>query len=315
MEQQKVDFAIIGECLIELTSNGTLAESSTLNKYFGGDTITTAITVARLGGKTAYITKVGNDGFSEFILSSLQKENIDTSLIKTNDEQNGMYIISNTQTKKELLYYKRKTAATKLTIDDLPEDYIKNLKLVYSTGIVQSLSAGARELVRESFRIARENEVLTAYDPNYTSCFMNSGDTKELMEEIIDYADIVFLSLKGDAVRLYEIDSIDKAMKYFWDRGVKIVVIKSHIDNGYYTGYSGTITFTEFYNTIKAVDVTASGDVFNGGFLYAITNGYAPSDATKFASVVSGLQTQNYGAIQSIPYLKNVMENMETCGI
>ena len=315
MEQQKVDFAIIGECLIELTSNGTLAESSTLNKYFGGDTITTAITVARLGGKTAYITKVGNDGFSEFILSSLQKENIDTSLIKTNDEQNGMYIISNTQTKKELLYYKRKTAATKLTIDDLPEYYIKNLKLVYSTGIVQSLSAGARELVRESFRIARENEVLTAYDPNYTSCFMNSGDTKELMEEIIDYADIVFLSLKGDAVRLYEIDSIDKAMKYFWDRGVKIVVIKSHIDNGYYTGYSGTITFTEFYNTTKAVDVTASGDVFNGGFLYAITNGYAPSDATKFASVVSGLQTQNYGAIQSIPYLKNVMENMETCGI
>ena len=315
MEQQKVDFAIIGECLIELTSNGTLAESSTLNKYFGGDTITTAITVARLGGKTAYITKVGNDGFSEFILSSLQKENIDTSLIKTNDEQNGMYIISNTQTKKELLYYKRKTAATKLTIDDLPEDYIKNLKLVYSTGIVQSLSAGARELVRESFKIARENEVLTAYDPNYTSCFMNSGDTKELMEEIIDYADIVFLSLKGDAVRLYEIDSIDKAMKYFWDRGVKIVVIKSHIDNGYYTGYNGTITFTEFYNTTKAVDVTASGDVFNGGFLYAITNGYAPSDATKFASVVSGLQTQNYGAIQSIPYLKNVMENMETCGI
>jgi len=315
MEQQKIDVAIIGECLIELTSNGTLAESSTLNKYFGGDTVTTAVTVARLGGKTSYVTKVGNDGFSEFILSSLQKENIDTSLIKTNDEQNGMYIVSNTQSKKELLYYKRKTAATKLSIEDLSEEFIKNLKLIYSTGIVQSLSAGARELVRESYRIARANEVLTAYDPNYTSCFMSSSDTKELMEEIIEYTDIIFLSLKGDVVRLYEIDSINNTMKYFWDKGVKIVVIKSHIDNGYYTGYNGTITFTEFYNTTKAVDVTASGDVFNGGFLYAITNGYAPCDATKFASVVSGLQTQNYGAIQSIPYLKTVMENMETCGI
>ena len=106
-------------------------------------------------------------------------------------------------------------------------------------------------------------------------------------------------------------DSIDKAMKYFWDKGVKIVVIKSHIDNGYYTGYKGTTTFTEFYNTTKAIDVTASGDVFNGGFLYAITNGYQPHEASKFASVVSGLQTQNCGAIQSIPYLKTVMENME----
>ncbi len=311
MDQQKTDIAIIGECLIELTSNGSLAESSTLNKYFGGDTVTTAVAVSRLGGKVSYITKVGNDGFSEFIISSLKKENIDTSLIKTNDEQNGMYIIANKLDKKELLYYKRKTAATKLSIEDLSDEYIKSLKLIYSTGIVQSLSASSRELVRESFRIARENEIITAYDPNYTSCFMSSSDTKELLEEIVEYTDIIFLSLKGDAVRLYEVDSIEQIMKHFWDKGVKIVVIKSHIDNGYYTGYNGNISFTEFYNTAKAVDVTASGDVFNGGFLYAITNGYQPNDASKFASIVSGLQTQNYGAIQSIPYLKNVMENLE----
>ena len=311
MEQQKIDIAVIGECLIELSANGTLAESSTLNKYFGGDTITTTIAISRLGGKVTYVTKVGNDGFSEFIISSLQKENIDTSLIKTNDEQNGMYIISNTQAKKELLYYKRKTAATKLSINDLSEEYIKRLKLIYTTGVVQSLSASARELVRESFKLARDNEVMTAYDPNYTSCFMNSTDTKEFFEEIVDYTDIIFLSLKSDAVRLYEIDSIDKVMKYFWDKGVKIVVIKSHIDNGYYTGYNGEVSFTEFYNTTKAIDVTASGDVFNGGFLYAITNGYVPSEATKFASVVSGLQTQNYGAIQPIPYKQTVMENLQ----
>ena len=91
---------------------------------------------------------------------------------------------------------------------------------------------------------------------------------------------------------------------------VKIVVIKCHIDNGYYTGYNGDISFTEFYNSQKAIDTTASGDVFNGGFLYAITNGYAPADASKFAAVVSGLQTQNYGAIQAIPYKETVMENI-----
>lgn len=308
--EQKIDIAIIGECLIELFANGTLADTSTLNKYFGGDTVTTAVAIARLGGNVTYLTKVGNDGFSEFILSSLRKENIDTSLIKTNDEQNGMYIVSKTVDKKELLYYKRKTAATKLSIEDISEECIKKLKLVYSTGVVQSLSAGARELVRESFKLAKEHDVLTAYDPNYTSCFMNSSDTKEYFEEIVDFTDIIFLSLKNDAARLYDVDSIDKVMKYFWDKGVKIVVVKSHIDNGYYTGYKGEINFTEFYNSSKAIDTTASGDVFNGGFLYALTNGYAPNDATKFASVVSGLQTQNFGAIQAIPYIDTVMENV-----
>ena len=308
--EQKVDIAIIGECLIELSANGTLADTSTLNKYFGGDTVTTAVAIARLGGNVTYITKVGNDGFSEFILSSLQKENIDTSLIKTNDEQNGMYIVSKTPESKEVLYYKRKTAASKLSIEDFNEECIKKLKLIYSTGVVQSLSAGSRELVRETFKCARENDVLTAYDPNYTSCFMNSSDTKEFFEEIIDYTDIIFLSFKNDAMKLYEIESVDKVIKHLWDRGVKIVAIKSHIDKGYYVGYNGEINFTEFYNTQKAIDTTASGDVFNGGFLYAFTNGYTPFDAAKFASVVSGLQTQNYGAIQAIPYKQAVLENV-----
>lgn len=308
--EQKINIAVIGECLIELSANGSLADTSTLNKYFGGDTVTTAVAIARLGGNVTYITKVGNDGFSEFILSSLQKENIDTSLIKTNDEQNGMYIVSHTLENKEVLYYKRKTAATKLSIEDLDEDTIKKVKFVYSTGVVQSLSASSRELIRESFRIAKENDVMTAYDPNYTSCFMNTTDTKELFEEIIDYTDVIFLSLKNDAVKLYEVESVDKIMNYMWDKGVKIVVIKSHIDNGYYTGYKGDISFTEFYNTQKAIDTTASGDVFNGGFLHALTLGYAPADAAKFAAVTSGLQTQNYGAIQAIPYKETVMEKI-----
>lgn len=308
--EQKIDIAIIGECLIELSANGTLANTSTLNKYFGGDTVTTAVAIARLGGNVTYLTKVGNDGFSEFILSALQKENIDTSLVKMNEEQNGMYIVSHTSDKKEVLYYKRKTAATKLSYEDISEDVIKKLKMIYSTGVVQSLSASSRELVRESFRIARENDVMTAYDPNYTSCFMNSVDTKEYLEEIIDLSDVVFSSLKNDSQRLYDMDSPEKIIQYYWDRGVKIAVIKSHVDNGYYTGYRGNIDFTEFYNTQKAIDTTASGDVFNGGFLYAITNGYTPNDAAKFASVVAGLQTQNYGAIQAIPYKKAVLENV-----
>ena len=308
--EQKVDIAVIGECLVELSANGSLADTSTLNKFFGGDTVTTAVAIARLGGNVTYLTKVGNDGFSEFILSALKKENIDTSLIKTNEEQNGMYIVSHTLENKEVLYYKRKTAATKLSIEDLSEEHIKKLKLIYSTGVVQSLSASSRELIRESFKIAKENDVMTAYDPNYTSCFMNSTDTKEYFEEIIDFTDIIFLSLKNDATKLYEFESIDKVIKYFWDRGVKIVVVKSHIDKGYYTGYNGDISFTEFYNTQKAIDTTASGDVFNGGFLHALINGYTPADAAKFASVVSGLQTQNYGAIQSIPYKETVLEKI-----
>ena len=146
--------------------------------------------------------------------------------------------------------------------------------------------------------------------PDYGFLYDIKVTSKEYFEEIIEYTDILFLSLKNDAVKLYDFDSIDKVMRYFWDKGVKIVVLKSHIDNGYYTGYNGEISFTEFYNSQKAIDTTASGDVFNGGYIYAITHGYTPVDATKFASVVSGIQTQNYGAIQPIPYKEAVLEKV-----
>ena len=222
--EQKFDIAIIGECLVELSAHGSLAETSTLNKFFGGDTVTTAVTIARLGGCVTYLTKVGNDGFKEFLLTALQKENVDISLIKTNEEQNGMYIVSHTLDKKEVLYYKRKTAATKLSVDDLSVETIKNLKMLYSTGVVQSISASSRELIRESFRLAKENEVLTAYDPNYSSCFMNSADTKEFLEEIIEYTDIIFMSLKNDITN-FSLFSCAKLLHTLHKRGTAVVYI------------------------------------------------------------------------------------------
>ena len=301
----KVDIAIIGECLIELSANGTLADTSTLNKYFGGDTVTTAVAIARLGGNVTYVTKVGNDGFSEFILSSLRKEGIDTSLIKTGDEQNGMYIVSRTPEKNELLYYKRKTAAAKLSIEDLPEDCIKKLKLIYSTGVVQSLSACSRELVREAFKIAKENGIKTAYDPNYHSALTTVDDAKDAFFRLASNIDILFMNTKSDSTNILEIDSHENAIKKLWDMGISTVVLKSSEKNGYYTGYNGKIVFTEFY-TSDYVDTTCSGDTFNGGFLHAYTHGFTPLEATKFASIVAGLQAKGIGAIKSIPYRDEV---------
>ncbi len=65
-----------------------------------------------------------------------------------------------------------------------------------------------------------------------------------------------------------------------------------------------------FYSQ-KTVDTTCSGDAFNGGFLHAISSGFSPFEATKFASVVSGLQSQKIGAIKSIPTKEEVYSEYE----
>ncbi len=297
----ELDLITIGESLIELSTDKSLTFCDCLDKYYGGDTLTTAIAALRLGSKVGYITRVGNDYFKEFLLDSWHAEGLDISQVKLSNENNGLYIIARTpEGKKEFAYYRKKTAACKLSIDDINENYIKNAKIFYTTGIAQSLSLSAKEAVKKAFFIAKQNGLTTAYDPNFTELISTKEEAKEYFDDVISNIDILFLSSKTDARGLFDVTSIERAIKSFWDMGVQTVVIKSSENGGFYTGHNGDIVFCKYFCENR-VDTTSAGDAFNGGFLNGIIEGYSPFEATKLASVVSGLQSEGIGAIKSIP--------------
>lgn len=303
---EKLDIITIGESLIELSSDQSLTYADKVDKYYGGDTLATAIAALRLGSKVGYITRVGIDHFKDFLLDSWQAEGLDISQVKLVEGFNGLYFIARPQGgNKEFAYYRKKTAANNLSISDISADYIKNTSIVYSTGVTQSLSLCTKEAVKKAFTIAKENKILTAYDPNYSPLLWIKEEAKEAFEEIEEMIDILFLNLKNDAQTLLEINSIDKLMKYYWDKGVTTIVIKSSADRGYYTGYQGEILFTEFPQE-KVIDTTSAGDAFNGGFLHAVASGLNPFEAVHIAAITAGLQSQNIGAIKSIPFKKEV---------
>ena len=302
----KLDIITIGESLIELSSDQSLAYAKTLEKYYGGDTLCTAVAAMRLGSKTGYITRVGNDPFREFLMDSWQLEGLDISQVKLIDGFNGVYFIGHPEfEQKEFVYYRKKTAATKLSIDDINPDYILSADVVYSTGITQSLSLAAKEAVKKAFKIANENQMITAYDPNYDPRLWSVEDAKDAFSEIESYVDILFLSLEHDAIKLFELDSPDKCIKYFWDKGVKTIIVKSAKDKGYFVGFEGDITFVKFW-TDEIVDSTGSGDAFNGAFLHGVNSGMTPFEAAKLASIDAGLQCHGLGSIKSAPHKDQV---------
>lgn len=302
----KLDIISIGEALIELSTNMKFSCADHLHKYYGGDCLATAISALRLGSKVGFITKVGNDPFKEYLLDCWQSEGLDISQVKLADEPNGLYMIARPSAdEKEIIYYRKKIASSKLSINDISENYISNSKVVYSSGITQSLSATTSEAVEYAFVLAQRNNVMTAYDPNYYHSITTTESAKENFEYIIPNVDILFLNTRNDAAKILELDSVESIIKNLWDRGVSTVVLKSTDDKKYYTGYNGNIV-SENYFTKNVIDTTCSGDAFNGGFLYGITNGMTPFEATKLASVVAGLQAGKIGAIKSIPYKDDV---------
>lgn len=298
----KLDIIAIGESLIELSTEQSLTSALTLNKYYGGDSLTTAITALRMGSKVGYISRIGMDSFKNYLLESWQEEGLDISHVKPVQGVNGLYLVSKEQggMNKEFAFYRKKTAATNLSIEDISSDYIRNSSLVYTTGITQSLSLSAREAVREAFKIAKENNVLTAYDPNYTQLIWTEEEAKEAFEDIEEYIDILFMNVRHDSKIVIENASVDNIIKKLWDKGISTVIVKSIDEKGYYTGYHGKIEFISFINE-QVVDDTGAGDAFNGGVLHGITSGMSPFKAVSLGSAVAGLQIKNFGAIKSIP--------------
>ena len=308
---EKLDLITIGESLIEFSSEQSLTFADCLQKYYGGDTICSAITALRLGAKVGYITKVGLDPFKDYLLDCWQNEGLDISQVKLVKGYNGIYFIARpVDSEKEFSHYRKKTAATYISTDDIDEEYIKSGKIFYATGLTQSLSLNAKEAVCKAYKIAHENNSICAYDPNYSESVWSAADAKEAFEEICEYTDIIFLNQIRDSKKIFELESPEKIIKYFWDLGIQTVLLRSARDNGCYTGAEGNIIFSEFKNH-EIVDATSSGDAFNGAFLYAISQGMSPFESTRMALATASLQAMGVGAIKSIPAKDAVLNKLK----
>ena len=306
MTNKEFDLITIGESLIEFSTNQKFKDAECLHKYYGGDSLVVAVAAKRLGSNVGFITCLGNDAYKDYMLTSWTNEGLDIEHAKIVEENNGIYMVSRTPgEEKEFIYYRKKIAPSKLSIDDIDENYIKQAKIVYASGVTQSLSIAAKEAVKKAFTIAKENGILTAYDPNYSSIISTPEDAKEYFDEIIELTDILFMSSKYDTKSIFEISSLENIIKNVADKGVETIVIKSSNEKGYYLNSQRKTTFIPFY-TNQVVDTTSSGDAFNGAFLHAIAHSYNPIEAAKIASIDAGLQAQGIGAIKSIPYQDEV---------
>jgi len=306
-----LDLITIGESLIEFSSEESLTTATSLQKYYGGDALCCAISALRLGAKVGYITKVGIDPFKEYLFDSWQNEGLDISQVKLVNGYNGIYFIARpNDSEKEFTHYRKKTAATYLSEDDIDEDYIKSSSILYTTGIMQSLSLNTKEAVNKAYKTAHENNVICAYDPNYSDKIWSANEAKEAFDEISDFINIIFLSSARDGETLFETSSHEKLIKYFWDMGIQTVVIRSSKDSGAYLGTDGNIIFQKFKEQ-KIIDATSTGDAFNGAFLYALSQGLSAIEALKIATITGNLQASGVGAIKSIPSREQVMENLK----
>ncbi|MFB9224295.1 bifunctional 5-dehydro-2-deoxygluconokinase/5-dehydro-2-deoxyphosphogluconate aldolase [Paracoccus cavernae] len=166
-----LDLITIGRSSVDLYGaqvGGRLEDMRSFNKYVGGSPTNMATGTARLGLKSALITRVGDEHMGRFLLEELAREGVDTGGVVTDPERLTALVLLGIRNEDSfpLIFYRENCADMALSEDDIDPDFIARARAVVATGTHLS-HPRTEAAVLKALRLARENGARTALDIDY----------------------------------------------------------------------------------------------------------------------------------------------------
>jgi len=312
---KKFDVTALGEILIDFTFAGTSANGERLfEQNPGGAPANVLAAVTALGGKTAFIGKVGNDMHGKFLRETLEKHNIDTSsLIDTDEAFTTLAFVDLAPGGERSFSFARKPGAdTTLKAEDINEEQIKSSQ-IFHFGSLSLTDEPSKSATFAALKVAKENGVIVSYDPNYRAMLWPSEDAaKTGMRLPLDMVDIIKIS-DEETKLLTDCENIEDAAKALHNKGICVVIITMG-EKGAFVSANGEFVCVDAVKT-EVCDTTGAGDCFMGAFLYSvISNGKALSKLAKedlkeyatFANAAASVCVSRRGAINSMPTKEDI---------
>ncbi len=287
--------ACIGECMIELVEQ----PDGSLRRGYGGDTLNTAVYLARLGVDVDYVTAMGTDPWSEDMVGSWRAEGVGTDrVLRTAARNPGLYVVSTDADGERRFQYWRDTSAAR-TVFHLPEsrDLIEALTaydLVYLSGItLQILAEEDHTLLFGILRRVGSRGGRVAFDSNFRPRgWPDKGAAVRAYADVIALADIVLASVE-DLDLLYGPGYTEDFVAAV--SGKEAVLKRPNLDCRLLSPAGDTIVAGK--RVPDVLDTTAAGDSFAAAYLAARLSGLAPSDAAAAGHRLAGEVVRHRGAI------------------
>ena len=302
MTQQKI--AIIGECMIELSQRG-----DSMSRGFGGDTLNTSVYIARQVSsqdlRVDYVTALGQDSFSDEMLTAWQAEGLHTELIqRLENKLPGLYVIETDAQGERTFWYWRNDAAARFWLDSAQAEEIcqqlAHYDYLYLSGIsLAILSPQSREKLYTLLAECRKNGGKVIFDNNYRPRLWQSREEAQAAyKALLSHTDIAFLTLDDETLLWEETDS-EAVIRRTRESGVSEIVIKRGADSCLID--TGTDTLLEVpairLAAENVVDTTAAGDSFSAGYLAVRLTGGSAEEAAKRGHLTASTVIQHRGAI------------------
>jgi 2-dehydro-3-deoxygluconokinase len=294
--------ATVGECMIELRHT----DAQTLKLGFGGDTLNTAVYLARAGRdagiRVDYITALGEDSYSQGMLDAWQAEGVGTDLVaRLPGRLPGLYIIRTDERGERSFTYFRSAAAARDMLRDGRDvrlaERLTGYACLYFSGITLSiLDDGQRQSLMAILDRLRAGGTEIAFDSNYRPAgWPRVEDARKWMTEAWRRCDIALPTL-DDEQRLFGDGDADACLARLRDVGVREVVLKLG-GEGCVIWSVGAAASRVAAAKVAIVDTTAAGDSLNAGYLCGRLTGKDPGTAAMIGNRLAAIKIQHPGAI------------------
>ena len=311
-----LDVLAVGESLVDFISHEfkiSLRTADRFSRYLGGQPTNVAVYVAKLGGRSAVITKVGADYFGEFVEDQLGRHGVSTEGVhRAPGEPTTSAFVTRTVNVPD--FQVNRGADALLSIREIPDELVERARAVH-TSVFALSRAPQRLAVRRAMRLGARLGKVVSLDPNYDPrVWPDREEAWEVLAEVLPYVTVVKPSLE-DARRLFDPNMDDDALEEacleaFHDLGAGVVVM---------TRSGGVVdisdgTSVERVGPLPKVDVqsvTGARDAFWSALLVAHLDGKDWPTCVRFAHEVAALKLGVEGHVERMIDREAFYERLE----
>ena len=313
----KKDVIALGELLIDFTGSGKSAQGNpVMEANPGGAPCNVLSMLSRLGKKTAFIGKVGEDIFGHQLADALNEVGIGTEGLKFDCEIHTTLAFVHTKEDgdREFSFYRNPGADMMLCEEDLEEDLLKACK-IFHFGSLSMTDKLCRTATKKAIHIAKANGAILSFDPNLREPLWKSLDeAKQQIDYGMQQCDILKIS-DNEIVWFTGEKDYKEGIKVLQNKYMIPLILLSMGKDGSRAYCQGVKAEVPALLSKHTVETTGAGDTFCACVLnYVLEHGWRPytedelKEMLNFANAAASIITTRKGALRVMPTREEVEE-------
>lgn len=321
MTNKKYDVVALGELLIDFTENGLSEQGNPLLEANpGGAPCNVLSMLQKLGDKTAFIGKVGNDGFGHLLTKVVQEQGIDTTgLVYDNDVHTTLALVLKKENgDRDFAFYRNPGADMNLKEEEVNESLIASSS-IFHFGTLSLTDESVKKATQKAVKAAKENGLTITFDPNLREPLWRS--LEEAHEQVawgLQQADVVKIS-DNEITWFTGMDNYDEGIAFLQKEypNLKLICLSMGGDGSKAVYRDIHVSYPAFLQE-ATIETTGAGDTFCACMIHTVLeNGIDHLDEEKlkemlkFANAAASLVTTKKGALRVMPTKEEVESFIE----